>query len=561
MSDIGKMMRPKRFSIKEKGKIILLVETYTGSRLELHLENVSLHGIGGVLKGKLPPEEGLEIGNLVPASKISGGENEVTLGRLVVRRIIQSEEKNETFIAFSTVDSRVPIDGFLSRYLDTTLDASKGSYDYELSPSKFSLRNFREMNRSNVDLFAHAEQFEVYYQEFVESPKNQFGNIRLPSKGERVKLRQRRRGSRNDFLVMASNDYLGLASSEEVCESAKKAIDQYGFGSTGSPLISGLTEIHEELSDFIAKLLHREKAILFNSGYAANVGAVPALTGVQDLLIADMLCHASLLDGMQMSKGTSRFFKHNNVKHLEKLLKENRDEHVGSLVITEGVFSMDGDAPPLTEITKIAKAHNSRVFLDEAHSLGVIGPNGMGCAAKHPDAKVDVIMGTFSKIAGAIGGFIAADKEVIHWLNFSARSLMFSVSIPPSTAAAALTALKIFRNNPELVNRLQANIKHFVMGLRELGFTIDPNHESAVVPVVIGNDETVGKMNQVFWENGIYVVPVGYPVVARNQSRFRFTMMSTHTISDLDFVLSILEKAMEKVGFEPRKDEDKSDAA
>ncbi len=549
MADISKMMRSKRFSIKDQEKITLKIETYTGSRYDLRPTNCSITGIGAILNGTVATEEGLEVGQIIPAAKLICAESELTLGRLVLRRL--EVQNGKTILAFSTVDSRIPVDGVLRRYLDTSVDSSKGAYDFELNPTKFSVRSFLESNRTNIDLFAQPQQFEIFYREWIESPKFQYGNIRTASKGERVKLRQRRKGSRNDFLVVASNDYLGLATAPEVMEAAKKAIDDYGFGSTGSPLATGLTDIHEELCSFLATIFHKEKVILFNSGYAANVGVIPSLTGAQDLIVSDILSHASILDGLQMSKATARFFKHNNPTHLEKILKENRDEHMAALIITEGVFSMDGDVPPLPEIMEMSRKYNARLMVDEAHSFGVLGATGRGTTEKFPTVKPDIIMGTFSKICGGIGGFIASDHEVIHWLNFYARSLMFSVSIPPSTAAAALAALKLFVAKPQLVKQLHSNIAHFVAGLRDLGFNINPNHESAVIPVVVGDEEKMGIMNQIFWQNGIYVVPIAYPVVGRNQARFRFTIMATHTVSDLDYVLNVLDRAMEKVGFSP----------
>lgn len=547
MNALAKMMRHKRFNLKFPDEVRFTLETNLGTRLELKLLNVSLSGLGAETNTALKPNEVLEPSTIIPAAKITYGKSEFSLGRLIVRQVHTNGEK--TYFGFSTVDFRVPIDGPLSQFLDLDLDGKSSPYEFEFNPDKFSLRSFNDGSHSNVDIFMKTEQFDIFLKEWRRLPIFQFHNIRSASKGGRVKLRQNRKGNRNDYLVMGSNDYLGLGASPEVCEAAKKAIDEYGFGSTGSPLTTGLTDLHEELCDYVASLFKCEKAILFNSGYAANVGAINSLMTAQDLIVADFLSHASIQDAMQMSLATSRFFKHNDINHLNKILKDNRESSSGALVITEGVFSMDGDVPPLTEIVKSARQYNARVFLDEAHSFGVVGPTGLGCWEKFPNAKVDIIMGTFSKIGGGIGGFIAANEEVVNWMKFYGRSHMFSVSIPPSTAAAALEALKQFRARPELVKNLQENIKHFVKGLRELGCEIDPHHESAVIPVIIGDEKKLGIMNAVLRENGVYVIPITYPAVSRKNCRFRFTMMATHSISDLDYVLATLERAMEKANF------------
>ncbi|MEK7356128.1 MAG: aminotransferase class I/II-fold pyridoxal phosphate-dependent enzyme [Bdellovibrionota bacterium] len=387
-------------------------------------------------------------------------------------------------------------------------------------------------------------------------------NVRLPSMGARVNLERKRKNGRNDYLIMGSNDYLGLAAHPEVLKVSKEAIDKYGFGSTGSPLTTGISDLHEELGHFLASMFKKEKCILFNSGYAANLGTISGLIQNQDLVVADMIAHASIQDGMKMSNGTSRFYKHNNVQHLDNLLGEIRKDHCGSLVVTEGVFSMDGDVAPIDEIVKIARKHKSRIMVDEAHSFGVIGPKGLGGCEKYGMLdQVDIVMGTFSKIAGGIGGFICTTEDVADWLYWLARSHMFSVSIPPSTAAAALKALQIFQSDRSIVQNLQANIKHFAHGLRSLGFDISPNHESAVLPAVIGDQEKLGVMNKHLMDAGVFVVPVPYPAVSRTKIRFRFTVMATHTTSDLDYALNVLESAMLAAKFDPKAAAQASKAA
>jgi glycine C-acetyltransferase len=259
---------------------------------------------------------------------------------------------------------------------------------------------------------------------------------------------------------------------------------------------------------------------------------------------------------MQMSKATSRYFKHNDIEHLEQILKKERLNFNGCLLITEGVFSMDGDTAKLDEIYRLARKYNCRLMVDQAHCFGVLGPNGLGICEKHNLlAETDIIMGTFSKICGAIGGFATGSVELIEWLRYFSRSQMFSVSLPPSTCAAVITSIDIFTLNKNLINKLHENIKHFLDGLRNLGFQYSANHESAVVPLFVGDEIKLGEMYQSLLEDGVICVPVVYPAVGRTNCRFRFTIMATHTRSDLDYVVSSIEKAMLKAQLIPQLQE------
>lgn len=549
MTNLMKKIRHRRFKIKTNNELRFVVETSTGSRLEMTVDNLSLMGIGCWLTGTLKEEMGIQLGQIIPSSKLTTPNHEFALGRLVARSIHEDDAKN-TFIGFSTVDAKVPLDGSLSIYFDHELDDSDSPFDLELSPGKFSLASFAENHSSNVDLFSKVHQFNVFMKDWRKTSKFSYMNVRKPSMGQRVSLSKVRRNGRNDYVIMGSNDYLGLASHPRVLDAAKKAVDQYGFGATGSPLTTGVSEVHMELSDYLAKLFQKEKVILFNSGYAANLGLISGLTQAQDLIVADMLSHASIQDGMQLSRATSRFFKHNDFVHFEKLLTESRDQYSGCLAITEGVFSMDGDGPQLDEFVNIAQRHKARVLVDEAHSFGVVGPTGLGTCEKFGVInQTDLIMGTFSKICGGIGGFVATSEEVANWLYFWSRAHMFSVSIPPSTAAAALEALRIFREDMTILNQLRQNIQHFKNGLASLGYRLPAQHESAVLPVVIGDEQKMEVMNKVMMDAGVFVIPIVYPAVSRTQCRFRFTVMATHTVSDLDYVLNVLELAMEKADF------------
>ena len=550
MSDLTSKTRQRRFTMLTEAPVQFTIETLTGVRVRFKIRNASLSGVALETADALPADESLAVGCIVPATKVTCDGHEHTLGRMIVRSVAQKGDLTQ--VSLSTVDARIPVDGILGRHLVETIGDGNSPYDFELSSEKFSLADFREGNEQDVDLFAKTKKFSVFLREWEKSDRFGYKNVRTPSMGSRVKLAASRKNGRHDFLLMGSNDYLGLASDPEVIKAAKDAMDDYGFGSTGSPVTSGLSLVHEELSEMLAHLFRKDKVILFNSGYAANLGAISGLIQAQDLVVADMIAHASIQDGMALCQGTARFFKHNNAEHLDALLQENRKDHCGALMITEGVFSMDGDVGALPQLLKVAEKHKCRTMVDEAHSFGVIGPRGFGACEKFEVTdQVDMIMGTFSKVCGGIGGFIAADQDVADWLYILARAHVFSVSIPPSTAAAALKALQIFTRDKSLLERLQANIKHFAAGLRELGFPISLSHESAVLPAVIGDQTKLGIMNRAMLDLGVFVVPIVYPAVSRNKVRFRFTVMATQTISDLDYALNALEQAMKKADFSP----------
>ena len=549
MSELSKRMRHRRFRIKQGSDVRLVLESPTGAKFDFKIDNISLTGIGAVLDSALPEGEGLEVNAILPAGKIMFDGNEQTIGRVVLRS--RSEKDGTTRISISTVDAKLPVDGPIGRHFEEALDEDRSAYSFELSPDKFSMVNFVDGQTTGTDLFEKAKKFRVYVSDYRKTPRFAYMNVRKASMGERVTLDRARKDGRQDYIMMASNDYLGLASHPEVREAAKKAIDDYGFGSTGSPITTGMSDLHLELSAELARMFGKEECVLWNSGYTANVGIIPALIHAQDMVVADMLSHASIQDAMQMARGASRFFKHNNVEHLDKILSENRDQYNGCLVVTEGVFSMDGDVAPIKDVIKVAKKHKARVMVDEAHSFGVIGKRGLGGAEKFNSLEdVDIVMGTFSKICGGIGGFAAVSADVAEWLYFWSRAHMFSVSIPPSTAAAALKALQIFQRDATLVSRLRANIEHFKAGLSSLGYHLPASHESAVIPVIIGDEKKMETMTKIILDAGVFVIPILYPAVSRNHCRFRFTVMATHSTSDLDYVLNVLETAMAKANFD-----------
>lgn len=548
MSRLTKAIRNKRFKVKEDKKVQLVVDAKTGDRLEFSVLDCSVNGLRARIKATQPEQYMLETDTILTASKLVWGQTESTLGRLVVRRI--QENDGGLDVGFSLIDTTLPLHGELSKYLEQSFDSNDTAFDKELNSDHFSLAHFAESEFTSVDLFSKVHEFAHFHDSWVQNKKYAYQNHRVASKGSRVNLKKPRKSGRSDYIMMGSNDYMGLGAHPQVVEAAKRALDVYGFGSTGSPVTTGQTSLHAELCDKLAKIHQKESAILFNSGYAANIGIITALTRANDLIVADQLCHASIQDGMQMSKATSRFFKHNQPEHLRQILERERENYNGCLVITEGVFSMDGDVAYLDQIYAIAREFNCRIMVDQAHCWGVLGPRGLGVCDKYNLLReVDIIMGTFSKVGGGIGGFALGSQELIDWLRYFARSQMFSVSLPPSNVAAVSKAIDLFVEEPAHLANLRANIKHFVNGLRSIGYNIDPNHESAVIPVVIGDEKLMGDMYQSLLEDGIWCVPIVYPAVGRKNCRFRFTMMATHTVSDLDYAVSCLEKAALKAGF------------
>ncbi|MEQ1878591.1 MAG: aminotransferase class I/II-fold pyridoxal phosphate-dependent enzyme, partial [Bdellovibrionia bacterium] len=508
------------------------------------------HGVSVKVSPSLVEKFNLLENQILPGGKLCWETSEFTAGRLVVK-FQKTLDSDTALLGLFLIDARFPLEGTLARYLEIDFDLDDSVGSYELGPDNVGLGDFLGKEWNDHDIFTKAKKFDVFHQAFSRSNRWGYYIPRKPSKGTRVNLATSRKNGRDDFVIMASNDYLGLASHPEVVNAATVALEKYGFGSTGSAVTVGQTEEHSNLEDKLARIFRTEGALLFNSGYAANVGTISALVGPRDLVLADFLSHASIYDGMQLSSGIKRFFKHNDLDHAKKVLDRTRGEAAGGLIVAEGIFSMDGDAANLRGLKALAKDYSCRIMVDEAHSFGVLGQHGLGLGE---DAGllggIDITMGTFSKICGGIGGFICASQEVIGWLKLSARSAFFSVSLPPSNVAAASKALDIFLSQPNLLIKLRNNIQHFARGLREIGFPVPEDHKSAIVPVIIGDEAKMAKMYQVIFENGIYTIPVTFPAVARNNCRFRFTVTAAHTTSELDYALLVIRQAATEAGID-----------
>lgn len=373
--------------------------------------------------------------------------------------------------------------------------------------------------------------------------------------GSEVVIRGRR------LIMLGSNDYLGLTADPRVRTAAAEAVRSHGPACTGSRFLNGTLHLHLELEARLAAFLGKEKALVFTTGYQASLGTIGALIGPEDSVIADREVHASLIDGIRLAqsgrKGQARFFRHNDVQHLDEVLTRT-DNGTGKLVIVDGVFSMGGDVAPLPEIAAACRRHDARLMVDDAHGIGVLG-GGRGTASQLGcQAEVDLIMGTFSKALASTGGFIAGSKETIHWIQHFARSFIFSASLSPGQAAAALAALDIVEHEPGLPARALRNADRLRRGLRAAGFDTGESR-TPIVPVLIGDQfRTVQTWKELF-RTGVYTNVALPPSVPRNASLLRTSVMATHTAEQLDLAIERfreVRRAREPRGYGPWPDRD-----
>ncbi|RKZ33606.1 8-amino-7-oxononanoate synthase [bacterium] len=340
-------------------------------------------------------------------------------------------------------------------------------------------------------------------------------------------------------LMMGSNSYMGLTDDPRVIESAKQAVDKYGTGCAGSRFLNGTLTIHQELEEELADFVGKESALLYSTGFMVNQGVISTLVGKGDYVITDKLDHASIIDGARLAYGEMIRFKHNDMEHLQLVLKKLPHD-AGKLIVVDGVFSMDGDIAKLPEIVELAEKYNAVVMSDDAHSLGVLGPHGEGTPAHFGiTQKVELIMATFSKSLASIGGFVAGSKEIINYLQHHSRALIFSASPPPAAVGAAAKALEIIKTEPWRRERLW-QITHFMQAeISAMGYNTGAS-ETPIIPIIVGDFMTVLKMNKMLEEEGVFVNPVVPPAVQPNQSLIRLSFMATHTDDDLQFALEKL---------------------
>lgn len=348
------------------------------------------------------------------------------------------------------------------------------------------------------------------------------------------------------LIMCGSNNYLGLSSHPRVKQAALDAIAEHGTSCTGSRFLNGTLELHEKLEHELAEWIGKDEALVFSTGMQTNLGAISALVGRGDYVVLDRDDHASIVDGAQLSWGETKRFRHNDPESLDRILG-SIPEDKGKLVVVDGLYSMEGDIAPLPELVPVCKRHGARLMVDDAHAIGVLG-GGRGTAA-HFDMvdEVDLIMSTFSKSFASLGGFIAGDEDVIHYIKHHARALIFSASIPAPNAAAAYAALDIMRNEPERIERVNQIAARMNKDFRALGFNAGDS-ETPIIPIIIGDDARTLQMWWGLFNNGVYVNPVLRPAVPPGRQLLRTSYMATHTDEQLDQVLDVFEKVGKQLG-------------
>lgn len=348
-------------------------------------------------------------------------------------------------------------------------------------------------------------------------------------------------------VMLGSNNYLGLANHPKVVERARQALETYGCGTAMNPTLC-TTPIHEALAEATAAFAGAEAALLFNSCTAANIALVMSLMGPDDVVFSDQFNHASIIDACRSSKAPTRVYRHRDCAALSEALSETEGARL-RLIISDGVFSMEGDTAPLPEMLKLAERHRAVVAIDESHAAGVIGPRGRGTAAYYGvGGKVDIQTGTYSKAFGAAGGgYVAGSRALIDFLYDHARFFIFTSAMSPVSAACAVAALEVHSEEPGLVDRLWANTRRLRQGLEQLGFRL-LGGESPITPIVIGDELTADRMGARLLEEGVYVPALGYPVVPRGEARLRAQPSAAHTVSDIDQALVALERVGREAG-------------
>lgn len=352
-----------------------------------------------------------------------------------------------------------------------------------------------------------------------------------------------------EVVNLSSNNYLGLAADPRLREAALKAVERYGAGSGSVRTIAGTMSLHTELEERLARFKRTEAALVFQSGFTANAGTVSAILGKEDLIVSDQLNHASIIDGARLSRATIKVYPHRDMDGLRQALEESQGQGFRrTLVITDGVFSMDGDVAPLPEVVGIAREYGAITMVDDAHASGVMGRNGRG-TVDHFDlhGQVDIQVGTLSKAVGVLGGYVAGSRTLIDYLIQRARPFLFSTSHPPAVTAACLAVLDILENEPGLIERLWENTRFFKRGLESLGFDTGIS-ETPITPVIVGEGERAMRFSDRLFEEGVFAQGIAFPTVPRDKARVRTIVTAAHTREDLSFALDVFARVGREMG-------------
>ncbi len=419
----------------------------------------------------------------------------------------------------------------------TDQDAASNYWDYDYS-------NF--YSGAGFDAFDILDPFDAWWEQARPRGYYLFGQPITTAPGTRVHLVETKGNTKLENLVnLASYNYLGLSYRPEVIAAAQEAIGRYGLGASGSPILSGTIDLHEELAEKVARFKNKESVLLFPTGYSANLGVISGLMRPGDLVVADQYSHASIVDGAILSKAKTRFFRHNNAADLDRKLQGFSGK---KLVVIEGVYSMDGDLAALADIVEVSRKYGARILIDEAHSAFLFGEHGRG-VAEHLglDDEVDMHLGTFSKSLGGMGGYVGGSTKFINYLRGFARSRVFSCALSPGVAAGLIAALKIVEEEPELRAKLWENVAFLQERLRNAGVDIGDS-ESQVIPIMIRDDARIFSIAEELIHGGVYLNPIRYPAVGKHRSRFRISVSAAHTRDDLEEGADIIIRVLRKNG-------------
>lgn len=413
-----------------------------------------------------------------------------------------------------------------------------------------SLRDLQEVD--SADLMEKCRQFDAVQR----AHERRFGaglhRATLTSGLDR-RIRVRDAGGERELICFDSNSYLHLHKHPRVIEATKRALDQYGYGTPSAPLLCGTNRHLRELEETLSRFHGREDAVVFSSGYAANVGTISAMVRSRDVVVRDAHCHASIHDGCRTSQGElQRRFPHADGRALERILAKattSSTDPRGKLVVSDGVFSMHGDMAPLPQLVRAARRHGAYLMLDEAHATGVVGPGGRGTEEHFGlEGEVDILMGTFSKAPGTIGGYVTGSRELISYLRFFARSAMFSAALPAALCAGVTEAFRVMEEEPEHRERLWRNVRSLTQGLRQVGMLVPAAPESAIVPVHIGDEALLWRFGAELLAAGIKAGVVAYPAVPEGEAIVRLTVNARHTQQDIDQTVEVFERLGRRFG-------------
>ena len=349
-------------------------------------------------------------------------------------------------------------------------------------------------------------------------------------------------------INLSSNNYLGFANHERLKKAAIEAVEKYGAGAGAVRTIIGNMQIHEDLDKILAEFKREEAAFVFQSGFNCNAGTIQAITEAGDLIISDELNHASIIDGTRLSRADRAIYKHSDMDSLEEILKESRDKYRNALIITDGVFSMDGDIAKLPEIVELAEKYEAMTYVDDAHGSGVLGENGRGTVDHfNLHGRVDFTIGTLSKAIGVVGGYVAGSNTMYEWLNHRARPVLFSTSLPPAALGSIIEAIKMLMESSEYTDRLWENARYFKEKMATLGFNTG-HSETPITPVIIGEESKSMEFSRKLLENGVFVSAIVFPTVAKGTGRVRCMITAEHTKEQLDQAVRIFEQVGKEMG-------------